>query len=283
MFHLVEEFAVRRLMVAALAALTSLVVNAAEPVAVEAPAADVAAVVADQAVTVTPVPMPVRVTELRVNAARATEVRSTRQSKSAKTRSIEKSMLSRTERHQVALLSAKPATGTSVLRTLVNDGDEEYAAEDLVLHRSFNRPKVVKVTDQDDEDDLLAIPETVKLRLYLARMKAVEALVLARVADQPTAGDDDLPDTVRQRLLLARTKSRSGAPEEILVARGGRAESLQKSGVTGSWSGFGSCCRMATQPAQHHASIQPAGRSEPTRSVASNQMPNPAMGLPDVA
>ena len=207
MFHLVEEFAVRRLMVAALAALTSLVVNAAEPVAVEAPAADVAAVVADQAVTVTPVPMPVRVTELRVDAARATEVRSTRQSKSAKTRSIEKSMLSRTERHQVALLSAKPATGTSVLLTLVNDGDEEYTADDLALHRSFNRPKVVKVTDQDDEDDLLAIPETVKLRLYLARMKAVEALVLARVADQPTAGDDDLPDTVKQRLLLTRTRA----------------------------------------------------------------------------
>ena len=197
----------RWLMVAALTALTSLMVNAAEPVAFEAPAADVAAAVADQAVTVTPVPMPVRVTELRVDAARATEVRPTRQSKSAKTRSIEKSMLSRTERHQVALLSAKPATGTSVLRTLVNDGDEEYAAEDLVLHRSFNRPKVVKVTDQDDEDDLLAIPETVKLRLYLARMKAVEALVLARVADQPTAGDDDLPDTVRQRLLLARTRA----------------------------------------------------------------------------
>ena len=194
-------------MVAALAALTSLVVNAAEPVAVEAPAADVAAVVADQAVTVTPVPMPVRVTELRVDAARATEVRSTRQSKSAKTRSIEKSMLSRTERHQVALLSAKPATGTSVLRTLVNDGDEEYAAEDLVLHRSFNRPKVVKVTDQDDEDDRLAIPETVKLRLYLARMKAVEALALAKAADQPATGGDDLPDVVRQRLLLARTRA----------------------------------------------------------------------------
>jgi hypothetical protein len=207
MFHLVEEFAVRWLMVATLTALTSLVVNAAEPVAVEAPAADVGAVVADQAVTVTPVPMPVRVTELRVDAARATEVRPTRQSKSAKTASIEKSMLSRTERHQVALLSAKPATGTSVLRTLVNDGDEEYAAEDLALHRSFNRPKVVKVTDQDDEDDLLAIPETVKLRLYLARMKAVEALVLAKAADQPTAGGDDLPDVVRQRLLLARTKA----------------------------------------------------------------------------
>ena len=46
----------RWLMVAALTALTSLVVNAAEPVAAEALAADVA--VADQAVTVTPVPMP---------------------------------------------------------------------------------------------------------------------------------------------------------------------------------------------------------------------------------
>jgi hypothetical protein len=207
MFHFVEEFAVRWLMVAALTALTSLMVNAAEPVAFEAPAADVAAAVADQAVMVTPVPMPVPVTELRVDAARATEVRPTRQSKSAKTRSIEKSMLSRTERHQVALLSAKPATGTSVLRTLVNDGDDEYAAEDLVLHRSFSRPKVVKASDQDDDDDLLAIPETVKLRLFLARMKAVEALALATAADQPTVGDDDLPDTVRQRLLLARTQA----------------------------------------------------------------------------
>ena len=194
-------------MVAALTALTSLMVNAAEPVAFEAPAADVAAAVADQAVMVTPVPMPVPVTELRVDAARATEVRPTRQSKSAKTRSIEKSMLSRTERHQVALLSAKPATGTSVLRTLVNDGDDEYAAEDLVLHRSFSRPKLVKASDQDDDDDLLVIPETVKLRLYLARMKAVEALALARAADKPTAGDDDLPDTVKQRLLLTCTRA----------------------------------------------------------------------------
>ncbi len=192
-------------MVAALAALTSLVVNAAEPVAVDATATDVA--VADQAVTVTPVPMPVRVTELRVDAARAAEVRPTRQSKATKARSIEKSMLSRTARHQVALLSAKPATGTSLLRTLVNDGDDEYAAEDLVLHRSFSRPKVVKASDQDDDDDLLAIPETVKLRLFLARMKAVEALVLARATDQPTAGGDDLPDAVTQRLLQARMKA----------------------------------------------------------------------------
>ena len=90
---------------------------------------------------------------------------------------------------------------------MVNDGDDEYAAEDLVLHRSFSRPKVVKASDQDDDDDLLAIPETVKLRLFLARMKAVEALALATAADQPTVGDDDLPDTVRQRLLLARTQA----------------------------------------------------------------------------
>ena len=197
----------RWLMAAVLTALTSLLVNAAEPVAFEAPVADVAAAVADQAVTVTPVPMPIPVTELRVGAARVTEVRPTRQSKSAKTRSVEKSMLSRTERHQVALLTARSAAGTSVLRTLVNDGDDEYGPEDLDLHRSFSRPRVVKVTDQDDEDDLLAIPETVKLRLYLARMKAVEALALARAADEQPAGDDALPDTVRQRLLLARTKA----------------------------------------------------------------------------
>jgi hypothetical protein len=198
---------VRWLMAAVLTALTSLLVNAAEPVAVEAPAADVAAAVAEQAVTVTPVPMPVPVTELRVSPTRGAEVRQARQSKAAKTRAIAKSMLSRTERHQAALLTNKPVAGATLLHTLVNDNDDEYAADDLDLHRSFSRPKVVKTSDQDDEDDLLAIPETVKLRLYLARMKAVEALALARAADDTAAGDDDLPDTVKQRLLLARTKA----------------------------------------------------------------------------
>lgn len=194
-------------MVAALAALTSLMVNAAEPVAVEAPAADVAAAVAEQAVTVTPVPMPIPVTELRVSPTRAAELRAARQSKTAKIRSIEKSMLSRTERHQVALLANKPVAGATVVHTLVNDDDDEYDAENLDLHRSFSRPKVVKASDQDDDEDLIAIPETVKLRLYLARMKAVEALALARAADEQPAGNDDLADTVKRRLLLARTKA----------------------------------------------------------------------------
>lgn len=194
----------RWLMAAVVAALTSFLVNAAEPVAVEAPAADAAAVVAEHAVTVTPVPMPVPVTELRVATARVAEVRPARQAKAPTTKSIAKSLLSRTQRHQVALLSSKPVAGATVVHTLVNDGDDEYDSENLDLHRSFSRPKVVKVGDQDD-DDLFAITDAVKLRLYLARMKAVEAHVLARAADDPAAGDDDLPDTVTQRLLLART------------------------------------------------------------------------------
>ena len=193
----------RWLMAAVVAALTSFVVNAAEPVAIEAPAADVA-VVAEHAVTVTPVPMPVPVTELRVATARVAEVRPARQAKAPTTKSIAKSLLSRTQRHQVALLSSKTVAGATVVHTLVNDDDDEYDSENLDLHRSFSRPKLVKVGDQDD-DDLFAITDAVKLRLYLARMKAVEAHVLARAADDPAAGDDDLPDTVTQRLLLART------------------------------------------------------------------------------
>ncbi len=198
----------RWLMAAVLTGLTSLLVNAAEPVAVEAPAADAGAVVAEQAVTVTPVPMPVPVTELRVASARVAEVRPVRQVKAPNTKSIPKSLLSRTERHQVALLSSRPVAGAAVVHTLVNDDDDDYDADNLDLHRSFSRPKVVKVGDQDDDKDLLAIPETVKLRLYLARMKAVEALALARAADQlAAAGDGDLPDAVAQRLSLARTKA----------------------------------------------------------------------------
>ena len=195
----------RWLMAAVVAALTSLAVNAAEPVAVEAPAADAAAG-AEHAVTVTPVPMPVPVTELRVAPARVAEVRPARQAKTPNTKVIAKSLLSRTERHQLALLSSKPVAGATAVHTLVNDGDDEYDLENLDLHRSFSRPKVVKVGDQDD-DDPFAITDAVKLRLYLARMKAVEALALARAADDPAAGDDDLTDTVRQRLLLARTKA----------------------------------------------------------------------------
>lgn len=194
----------RWLMAAVVAALTSLLVNAAEPVAVEAPAAGAAAVVTEHAVTVTPVPMPVPVTELRVATARVAEVRPARPAKAPTTKSIAKSLLSRTERHQVALLSSKPVAGATVVHILVNDDDDEYDSENLDLHRSFSRPKVVKVGDQDD-DDLFAVTDAVKLRLYLARMKAVEALALARAADAPAAGDGDLPDAVRQRLLLART------------------------------------------------------------------------------
>ena len=165
------------------------------------------AAVAEQAVTVTPVPMPVPVTELRAGTARSAEVRSARQAKAAKVakaRSIGKSMLSRTERHQVALLASRPEPGASLPHVLGNGDDDEYGAADLVLHRSFSRPKVVTVNDEDDEDDLIAIPDGVKLRLFLARMKAVEALAMARVADPQTAGGDDLPDAVRQRLQQAR-------------------------------------------------------------------------------
>jgi len=206
-FHLFEGFAVRWLMAAVLTALTSLLVNAAEPAAVEAPDAEGGAAVAEQAVTVTPVPMPVPVTELRAGTARSAEVRSARQAKAAKVakaRSIGKSMLSRTERHQVALLASRPEPGASLPHVLGNGDDDEYGAADLVLHRSFSRPKVVTVNDEDDEDDLIAIPDGVKLRLFLARMKAVEALAMARVADPQTAGGDDLPDAVRQRLQQAR-------------------------------------------------------------------------------
>lgn len=193
-------------MAAVVAALTSFQVHASEPVAVEAPAAEAAAVVAEQAVTVTPVPMPVPVTELRVTPARVAEVRPARQAKAPNNKITAKSLLSRTERRQVALLS-RPVAGATVVHILVNDDSDGYDAENLDLHRSFSRPKVVKAGNQDDEEDLLAIPETVKLRLFLARMKAIEALALARAADRPAAGDDDLPDAVTQRLRLARTRA----------------------------------------------------------------------------
>lgn len=174
----------------------------------EVPAADVAApsVVADPAVVVTPIPAPARVTELlkEVNSTSAT--RPAKKLKVAKKPVPSKLMLSRTERHQVALMTAaRPQTGAPVLLDFSDDEDAAPGAEDLDLHRSFSRPRVANVADQDDEDDGLGLSDTVKLRLLLARTKAVEAHKIAWA--EPVHDDEVLSDAVKLRLYMARMKA----------------------------------------------------------------------------
>lgn len=163
----------RWLVIAAVAAMYSWGVNASQNEGSEGSAASVASVVlsSEAIVTVTPIPPPASVTEFRADLPRAKKL------KIAKKKSIPKSMLSRTERHQMALLAPKTKAGDPSLIDVVNDEDAGSGIADLDLHRSFARPKLIETEDRDnndidDDDDL---PDTIKLRLYLARMKAVQA------------------------------------------------------------------------------------------------------------
>ena len=103
------------------------------------------------------------------------------------------------------MTAARPKAGAPVLLDFSDDEDAAPGAEDLDLHRSFSRPRVANVADQDDEDDGLGLSDTVKLRLLLARMKAVEAHKIAWA--EPAHDDEILSDAVKLRLYMARMKA----------------------------------------------------------------------------
>ena len=193
---------------AAVAAFCSSGVINSPPAIAQGQASDVTSiVVADPAVTVTPIPTPAPVVELLGNLNTSREVRQTKKLKTAKASIPVKSMLSRTERHQVALLANNAATrGLPVLRDLSDDEDVAPGPDDLDLHRSFSRPKVAGTSDEDDNDKDSGLSEAVKLRLTVARLKAVEAHAAIWGTDQ--AHDDEaLPDNVTGRLAVARMKA----------------------------------------------------------------------------
>jgi len=147
-------------------------VNASQTEGSEGSAASVASVVlsSEAIVTVTPIPPPASVTEFRADLPRAKKL------KVAKKKSIPKAMLSRTERYQMALLAPMAKGGDPSLIDAVNDEDAGSGIADLDLHRSFSRPKLAEAEDQDKDDvDDEDLSDTIKLRLFLARMKAVQA------------------------------------------------------------------------------------------------------------
>lgn len=197
----------RWLVLAAVAALSSLSVIAAEPVAEEAPAA-VEALAADVAVIVTPIPMPAQVTELLGARANPAKALADKKVKVADRKPLPKILLSRTERQRIALAkAAAPAkAGDPPLRKILRDEEGDGGYEDLPLHRSFSRPRVAPA-DADDDDAVAALSDGVKLRLLLARMKAVEAHALAWAVDQPGVADEPLSEAVQTRLSLARMKA----------------------------------------------------------------------------
>lgn len=185
----------RWLLVAALVAFSSVNVHAADAESEEARSL-VDASEAAPGVTVSAIltlPPVVEVVKL--------EIRSAKKQRLAKKKVSPTIMLTRTERRQVALLAA---TTSGSLQSHTYNPNEEYEVgiDELVLHRSFSRPKVVADPD-DDENDALAVSEEIGLRLLMARLKAVEAHVLNQVADT----DEALPESVQSRLAEARLKA----------------------------------------------------------------------------
>lgn len=198
----------RWLVFAAVAAFSSSGFITSPSAIAEVPATDVVAsvVVAEPAVTITPIPAPAPVIELLSELNPAREMRPAKKLKVAKKTAPPKSMLSRTERHQVALMTAsQPKAGAPLLVDFSDDEDFAPGPEELDLHRSFSRPRVAKLADQDDEDDVPGFSDTVKVRLLLARMKAVEAHKAAW-GDQ-SRDDEGISDAVKLRLYMARMKA----------------------------------------------------------------------------
>jgi len=173
--YCLEEIEVRWIVVAAVLALSSMGGNASESATAENQLAEVPAQVAgaDSGVTVTPISSHSMAVELVRELNPGSEKRLVRNV--AQKKSLPKSLLTRTERHQIALLVEKPKSADPSLRYSINDEDTDGGADDLDLQASFGRPKVAKKMDQNDEDKDQALSDAVKLRLFLARMKAIKA------------------------------------------------------------------------------------------------------------
>ena len=190
----------RWLLFVASAALFSLNVHAAEPVADEA-VSFVDASTANANVTVTPIPMPAQVTELLTPVNPAAKLRAAKKAKLAKKKAFPQTLLTRTERHQMALLVAlNKRNGHSYLH-IMSDEEGPAGYDELVLHQFYNRPRLV--VDDEDDHGIVVLSDTARVRLLMARLKALETLALSQVEDDGAA----LPDTVTQRLAAARLKA----------------------------------------------------------------------------
>ena len=117
----------------------------------------------------------------------------------------------------LASTTAKPEDRARLIAS--DDEDDDEGLDDQDLHRSYSQPKVAKTLDQlaDGDEGVIDLPDHVKLRLWMARTKAVDAFVLAQ-ASKATAADDALSDKVKLRLLIARNRALKAYDEKFGAA-----------------------------------------------------------------
>lgn len=193
--------AVRRLFALALTIFFSLTALASES---DDQASFVDASVPHAGVTITPIPMPAAVTEVLPPINPAAKLRAAKKAKQAAKEALPATLLSRTERHQMALMVARHRNNEAPVHSAGDEDEGQSHDGDHVLQQFYSRPRVIKDDKQDDpEADLLAISDTARIRLMMARLKAVEAHMLAQVADD----GETLPQRVTDRLKEARAKA----------------------------------------------------------------------------
>lgn len=159
-------------------------------------------------VSVVPVPMPATVIEIARYAPKGNTIGQSKRAKAAKVARV-KSMLSRSAREQIALATKSTKSDVRILANVSDQEDVSTGIDEQDLHRSFSQPKVAKTPNQrDDEDeDGAELPDHIKLRLLVARTRAVEAHILNQAGKAPAQGDEELSETVKLRLYVARARA----------------------------------------------------------------------------
>lgn len=107
-------------------------------------------------------------------------------------------MLTRTERRQMALMLVANNQSEPQGLNYFPDDNSQGGLDQLDLHRFYSRPRLASSDDEDNDGD--AVSPYVRMRLLMARLRALEVHALQQVQDDGEA----LPERVSQRLRSAR-------------------------------------------------------------------------------
>ncbi|WP_306603250.1 hypothetical protein [Azonexus sp.] len=156
-------------------------------------------------VTIAVIPAPAPVLELQKLEDPIATISKGKKLKLTKKKTASKVLLTRTERRRVELLGDAPKIGDQQGPSYSHNEDYQVSFDKQDLHRSYSFPKLVSDTFdlKDDGSDAENLSSTVRVRLLMARLKALEAQALAQAPDN----DEDLSETVLLRLKEARLKA----------------------------------------------------------------------------
>lgn len=158
-------------------------------------------------VTIEPVPLPAKVIEVASYTPKRISQKQAKKAKTAKVAARAKSMLSRSAREQIALANSRTKPDDQARIDAADHGSDEAGFDDLDFHRSFSQPKVAKTPDEASDDPHSNLSNYIKLRLLLARTKAVEAHALSQAVAASDGGEERLSDAVKLRLHIARARA----------------------------------------------------------------------------